>query len=191
MTKFADLEKLRKPATITVRLQLDGEAQQRIDQLRRQVAAARQAQATGEAPTVPEMPGSASLADPVPLSELQLAEAALAEAIAAAEDTAVEFTLQAASYVAVEALKNSNPPTDDQRAQGLLWNPDELGPRLLALCLADPEITVEEAQQLWNEWQPGLVNTLYKAAWDVCHSAPVVRPLSQSVSAKTPTTEQS
>lgn len=191
MTKFADLEKLRKPATLTVTLQLDGEVQEQIDRLRRRISATKQAVATGQTPDVPEMPGSASLADPAPITELEALEAELQALLASAEETQFTFVFRAQPYAVVERIKNAHPPTDEQAAENMVFNPDGVGPALLAACLEEPEIDVEEAQRLWNEWPNGMVNTLYRAAWDVCHSAPVVRPLSNGASAKTPATAKS
>lgn len=180
MASFADLERLRRPAVVTVTVQLDGTTQERVNGLRRRIADARAAAATGDSLEA----FGVSLKDaPTVTADL---EAELVQVREAAKATEASFTFQAIGYAALEDIRMACPPTATQLAEDMQWNPDEFGPRLIAACAADPTLTDDEARRLWRDWSPGLVNTLYRAAWDVCHSAPVVLPLSPTSSAPTP-----
>lgn len=179
MAKFKELNKLRKPARITVTVQLDGQLAEREAKLRRAIAQARQAEAMA----------GASLADGPPENIVDL-EQQLHQLREEAATTMVDFTFQAISYAGLEELRYKHPPAERHQVEGLAWDPDTFGPALLAACAVDPELTDEEALQVWQEWSPGLVNTLYRAAWDVCNGSPVVRPLSNASSARTQPSEQ-
>lgn len=173
-TKFADLDKLRKPARVTLTLQLDGTAQTRENDLRRAIANARQAEAVA----------GSDLSQGPPDSVVDM-ENELDEVRAAAADTMASFTFEACSFAALEALQYKYPPDDKQKAEGLQWDVERFAPALMALTNLEPGLTDDDATELWTTWEAGLVNTLYRAAWDVCNANPVVRPLSKVASAKT------
>ena len=179
-TKFKDLNRLRKPARVTITLQLDGQAQATESELRRAIANARQAEA---------MAGS-DLSQGPPESVVDM-EAELDTLRDAAADTQATFTFEACSFAALEELKYKHPPNEAQAADGMQWDVDDFAPALLALTCIDPGLTDTEAKELWTTWEAGLVNTIYRAAWDVCNANPVVRPLSKPASAVTVPTEPS
>jgi hypothetical protein len=175
MAKFKDLKKLRKPARLTVMVQLDGTLQQRENDLRRAIASARQA----------ETMAGADLSQGPPASVIDM-EQELEDLRLAGDTTTAPFTFEACGFAALEELRYKHPPSDTQReAEGLQWDPDTFGPALMALCAVEPELTESEAAEIWETWSPGLVNTLYRAAWDVCNSNPVVRPLLNPTSVQT------
>ncbi len=172
--KFKDLNKLRKPARVTLTLQMDGQAQARENDLRRAIAAARQAEAVA----------GSDLSQGPPESVVDM-ETELDAARAASADSQATFTFEACSFAALEALQYQYPPDDQQKADGLQWDVERFAPALLALTCIEPGLSDNEAKELWTTWEAGLVNTLYRAAWDVCNANPVVRPLSNPASAQT------
>lgn len=178
--QFKDLNKLRKPARITITVQLDGRAQATETELRRAIANARQAEA---------MAGS-DLSQGPPESVVDM-ETQLADMRDSAADTQASFTFEACSFAALEELKYRYPPNEKQAAEGMQWDVDDFAPALLALTCIDPGLTDAEAKELWTTWEAGLVNTIYRAAWDVCNANPVVRPLLKPASATTAPTEPS
>lgn len=187
---LADLRKLAKPVTASVTLQLDGSLAAQQAEVRRRLVAARQAAA--QAMEVSEDLG-ASLAEPAtrPQDQVVQLEAQLEELEQAGQNTVATFTAQAIGQLAFEELALANPPTAQQAKDDLRWNPDTFGPALVAACMVDPEMTAQEAQQVWREWSPGVVNRLYRLCWDVCQTAPVATPLSDSGSAATPLSDGS
>lgn len=52
-----------------------------------------------------------------------------------------------------EALIAENPPTEDNRARGLIWNPDTFAPALLAACVGQ-ELPESErmTEKDWLDW---------------------------------------
>lgn len=69
-------------------------------------------------------------------------------------------------------MREKYPPSDDHvayaKSKGLVldWNPDTFPPALLAACAVEPELTPEQAQELWesDEWSEGELNSLLEAA---------------------------
>ncbi len=172
--KFKDLNKLRKPARVTLTVQLDGQAQTTENDLRRAIAAARQAEAVA----------GSDLSQGPPESVVDM-EVELDKVRADAADTMASFTFEACSFAALEGLQYKYPPDDAQKAEGMQWDVERFAPALLALTCIDPGLSDADAKELWTTWEAGLVNTLYRAAWDVCNANPVVRPLSNPASAQT------
>jgi hypothetical protein len=87
------------------------------------------------------------------------------------EDSIVTLTFEDIGRARFEALIESHPPTDDQikrHGDSLSWNPETIAPVLIAACSADPEISLEEAEQICEEWSTGDVQLLFNAALQVC-----------------------
>lgn len=182
MTTFADLQRLRKPATASITLQLDGTLRDQQAHLRRRIAAARQA-ASGSQVSEHLL----GLADPEPDASLvQQLETELDELRQAGQASEVTFTFQAVGHAFLEELQLAHPPTAAQKVEGYGHNPDTFGPALLAACLVEPSLTPSEAGQLWRDWPPGLVNTLWRSAWDLCHAVQVSDPFSETAFVATP-----
>ena len=70
----------------------------------------------------------------------------------------------------LDALQGKHTPTVEQRARGMNFNPDTFGPALVAACLVDPEMSYEEALEIWTstEWSTGELQTLFSAASELC-----------------------
>lgn len=90
----------------------------------------------------------------------------LAEAKKAAEGQCVVVTLGRIGGHALEQIRDAHPPTVEQRAAArqaqldagrarhelveLVHNPDTYPPALIAACAVDPEMTYDEAVELWT-----------------------------------------
>ncbi len=81
-----------------------------------------------------------------------------------------EITLRAIGAKRYDQLVDQCPPTAEQKADGANYNPDEFGPRLISACSYDPEITVNDAVDLWNseDWSRGEILSIFQAAVQVC-----------------------
>lgn len=82
----------------------------------------------------------------------------------------VELTFQAVSYKELDKLQAKHPPTAEQRMHGAAFNRDTFPPALVAACLTDPEMTYNEARDLWesDEWTTGELNALFDVASNLC-----------------------
>ncbi|MEU1421471.1 hypothetical protein [Kitasatospora sp. NPDC005751] len=158
----ADILARVRPRTATVTLYLDGEASGRIAQLEAQFAALADWQ-------------PASLAEPDPRRALAEEIAELQDRI---RDSAQDFTLRALPAKAWSDLLALHPPRHAQE----LYNPLTLPPALVPACLAEPEMTPEEYEQLAEVLNQGQRDQLELAAWQVNNEATTV-PFSLAASA--------
>lgn len=82
----------------------------------------------------------------------------------------LELNFQAISSHELDALRAKHPPTVDQRANGFSVNQDTFQPALVSACLTDPEMTYEEAKEMWasEHWSHGELNNLFNVCSDLC-----------------------
>jgi hypothetical protein len=72
-----------------------------------------------------------------------------------------------------DALVDAHPPTkaqeDDAKKRGgsAPYNPDTFSPALIAASVAEPELSLEDAQHIWDTWNVGERLALFYAALDV------------------------
>lgn len=86
-------------------------------------------------------------------------------------DSVVTFTFQDIGRSRFEALVETHPPTEAQlkkHGDQLSWNPDTIPAALIAATCVEPEITLEDAEQLVTDWSTGDVQLLFNAALQVC-----------------------
>jgi hypothetical protein len=71
-----------------------------------------------------------------------------------------------------DALVTRFPPTPSQKKEGATYNLDNFGPALLAAVCVDPQMSEEEAKELWQseEWNRGELYNLFREAVDICVS---------------------
>lgn len=101
------------------------------------------------------------------LKKLQTqAEKELEAAQAAFDEAAIVLRFQALRRPDFEALKKEHPATEEQAEDGLAFNPETLGPELIAAASLDG-ITVEEAAEYLTEWAEGEAAQLFDTAWQV------------------------
>ena len=115
---------------------------------------------------------------------LAQAQADAAEALAAAEAAAAEVTVEfrfgAIPRVELDALlgQPEHRPTEAHQEKhraackreglkfkALEFNPETFPPALIAACCLHPELTLEQAAQIWEQWGDGEAATVFDQAW--------------------------
>lgn len=94
------------------------------------------------------------------------AQVELAEAQAAFDAAAIVLRFQALRRPDFEALKKAHPATEEQAEDGMAFDPETLGPELIAAASLDG-ITAEEAAEYLTEWSEGEAAQLFDTAWQV------------------------
>lgn len=81
----------------------------------------------------------------------------------------VTVRVRAMGQKAYDDLLAAHPPTKKQRDDGDVYNVDTFCPALLAGCMVEPKVTVEEATELWTSdtWSRGELSGLFFACVDV------------------------
>ncbi|MET8585740.1 hypothetical protein ABZX39_33455 [Streptomyces collinus] len=101
------------------------------------------------------------------LQELhKAAQAELEEAQKAFDAAAIVLRFQALRRPDFESLKKAHPATEEQAEDGMAFNPETLGPELIAAASLDG-ITVEEAAEYLTDWSEGEAAQLFDTAWNV------------------------
>lgn len=82
----------------------------------------------------------------------------------------VEFVFTALSAHDLDKLQAQHPPTAKQKLDGMAWNGDTFPPALVAACLSEPEVSLEEMNEIWvsGEWSTGELSTLFNTASSLC-----------------------
>lgn len=80
------------------------------------------------------------------------------------EDLTLKF--EALSAHNLDKLRAAHPPTVEQKANGFNVNTSTFSPALIAACMVEPEITPEQAKEMWDSehWSTGELTYLF----DVC-----------------------
>jgi hypothetical protein len=78
----------------------------------------------------------------------------------------VTLKYQAIGMMAYDKLVSKHPPKPEDRAEGSSFNMDTFAPALIAACAVEPEISPEEAKEIWNseDWSRGDVMVLFRNA---------------------------
>ena len=83
------------------------------------------------------------------------------------EDT-TELTMkfQAIGSREYDKLVSKHPPSASQRAEGQSFNMDTFAPALISAVSVEPEISLEDAQEIWNSdtWSRGDLMVLFRNA---------------------------
>jgi hypothetical protein len=82
----------------------------------------------------------------------------------------VELLFRSIGATEYDRLVTKFPPTSAQRKEGASYNIDLFAPALLAATVVDPQMTDEEARELWNSdaWNRGELLVLFREAIDIC-----------------------
>lgn len=98
----------------------------------------------------------------------------LANKRAAVDEVTKVLTFRAMGARRYDELVDEHPPTDQQQAEAqerfnrpAPYNPDTFPVALIAASLVEPELTVEEVERIWNEWNRDERLALFEAAMDV------------------------
>ena len=105
---------------------------------------------------------------------------ALAAAEAAAAEVTVEFRFAAIPRVELDAMIGlpEHRPTEAHQEKhraackreglkfkALEFNPETFPPALIAACCLHPELTLEQATEIWEQWGDGEAATVFDQAW--------------------------
>jgi hypothetical protein len=157
---FAEIKALKKPNETSVEVILDPELTRSIEELQRRLATAkRQDERQNRAP---EAPAIQKEIDEL-LDKLEQSEAK------------VEFKFRDPGRQKFDALVDACPPTEEdkklakeQNTGAPSWHPQTFVPGLISLCAVDPELSIEEATEIYNDWGRGDVEALFNSALQVC-----------------------
>lgn len=99
------------------------------------------------------------------------------------EPVEVSLTFRGIPAHEYDRLISRFPPRGPDKKQGYGYNPDKFGPALVAACCIDPEMTVEDATEIWESdaWNRGERMMLFMTAIEVCTTGLNV-PFKRSVS---------
>lgn len=76
----------------------------------------------------------------------------------------VEVTIRALPRRAYRELLDAHPPTAEDGADAD-WNGETFPPALIAASCLHPELGLEEATELWDEWEPSEAGRLFQACY--------------------------
>ena len=79
------------------------------------------------------------------------------------DGTTADFTLRALKRTEYRALLDEHPPVKE----GADWNGDTFPPALLTASAIDPVLTLEQATEMWAEWEAGEMGRLFLACWQL------------------------
>lgn len=97
---------------------------------------------------------------------LKTAQAELGKVRTAFDEVAIVLRFQALPRREFEDLKKAHPATEEQAEDGMAFNPETLGPPLIAESSLDG-ITTEEAAEYLTDWGEGEAAQLFDTAWQV------------------------
>ncbi len=180
MGKVSEILGKRTPRSKTIRLLLDGAAQDELERARTELRNAKRLDKEADESGT----GTLATASLVPDAEKRYAE--IEGSIL--EDSAI-FTFKAVSRRKLREIREEHPPTAEQwdiyreraKANPLVqpptFDPDGIAPQLIEAALVEPELTLEEATELWDELSDGEAAQIYDASWEVSMEAASI-PLS-------------
>ncbi|HEX5566599.1 MAG TPA: hypothetical protein VFY14_06660 [Streptomyces sp.] len=97
---------------------------------------------------------------------LTAARKAVEKAQQAVDEASIVLRFQALERKALDDLKKEHPPTEEQAEDGYEFNPETLGPELIAASSLDG-ITPDDARHFLDTWSNAEAADLFNAAWGV------------------------
>ena len=151
---MANIIKKKRGVTKKVSIQIDGELATEITELRQQITVAEQFDRRHNEPdTAPKL------------------HEALEKLEEDSKDTEITFTFRAIGRIAYDDIVSdpANMPSDEEKKEGAQFNPATFPPALVAAACIDPEITIEEATEIFNDssWNGAELQRLFFAALEV------------------------
>lgn len=167
---------MKKPLEIEVDVLVHPEYQQRLQELEQEKLRAQSNRSKADL----SQPGVAKI------------EQQIEELLEEAQEYVVTFKLRDIGRKKLNDLAQKHPPTKEQTDQykklgapGVLeYNPDTFGPALLTAVCIEPEMTLDAAERIFEEWGAGEVDSLFNACLRVTQGRASI-PLSKRGSAKT------
>lgn len=88
------------------------------------------------------------------------------------ETVVVEMLLRSIGMDEYDKLITANPPTAAQKKDGSSYNQNTFAPALIARVVVDPELTDDDAKNLWTstDWNRGELFSLFRKCIEVCNS---------------------
>lgn len=82
------------------------------------------------------------------------------------ESVEVQMVFRAIGAVEYDKLVSKHPPKAEQRVEGASYNMDTFAPALIARCSLTPEMSEEDANEIWNnpDWSRGDLMVLFRHA---------------------------
>lgn len=143
---FDTINARRKPREATTYIVLDHDLVARVDELERDIRLAERVdQKENRTPQAPKLQ-----------AELERLEREIHEA-------AVPFRFRALPRKEYRTLLEDHKDESGQKR----WNTETFPPALIAACAVDPELTLEQATTVWDEWDENQTATLFHAAYMV------------------------
>lgn len=96
------------------------------------------------------------------LASKSLREASITVAVNRDGGTA-ELKFRALPRRAYRDLLDAHPSTEE----GTDWNMETFPPALIAACSIDPVFTVEQATEMWEEWESGELGRMFLLCWQL------------------------
>jgi len=95
------------------------------------------------------------------------------------EPQEVSLLFRGISAAEYDRLISKFPPRPQDKKQGYTYNPDKFGPHIIAATCIDPEMSVEDVEEIWesDEWNRGERLLLLMAAIEVCTAGLDARPM--------------
>ncbi len=148
-------------ARVDTPIQLDGAAAQRIDSLREEIREAHKA----------DLRENRNALAPGLRDELR-------EMVEQAKGTQVIFTFESIGRLAWDAMVVAHPARaeDKKIEKEAAWNLDTFPPALIAASCVEPEMTLEEATEIWEDpdWSGNELTRLFSTAWMVNQETPSI-----------------
>ena len=154
MQTMANIIAKKRGVTKKVPIQIDGEVAVEIQELRAQITLAEQFDSKRNEPE----------------TALKLKKE-LDELIERSHDTEVTFTFKSLGRIVYDELVElpEHQPSDEQKKEGATFNPDTFPAALVAAACIDPEISPEEATEIFDdsEWNGAELQKLFFGALKV------------------------
>ena len=177
---LSEIRSKKTAATMECSIQLDGQAAQVIENMREEMRAEERADLKlNRNPIAPGL------------------RVKMAEAVEAAKETEATFTFVAIGRVAYDGLVTELPPTktmlkeaEERKEPVPQWDVDKFPPALIALSCSDPEMTREEAVEIWEDpnWSGSELIKLFTTAMIINQESPDI-PFDRLAIELTPITE--
>jgi len=152
--------KKKKPVEATVEILLDDEPSLAVRDARSRLLQA-------------ETALSENSEDEALLAERDAAKSQVDEALALMKAETVTLRFHSIGRKAWEALIDANPPTVEQRhaakeeGNEAVWNSDTFPQALIAASCVEPVMSLEQVQELFDEWNTAESGALFNAAYAV------------------------
>ena len=158
----------KQPLELRIPVYLEQEPVERLTKLQEDLEAAR----AHDRVVAEQMRQSTNTpVDLAPSQEVTRLVAEVDGAETAVRESTVTVVIRQIGRKRYDALIDAHPPTDDEKAEAVKaglepppYNAETFAPALISASCAEPLMTVEQVQELFDEWSTGEINELFAAA---------------------------